>query len=129
MASAAEQIGSQIRSAREDADISLRDLSQLVGISASTIGEYERGVKVPEADKLAKIARAVNHFTYRVDEYTFNIQTERPVEKPDANEQLRLDFLGEYSYATANVRIRPGRISVIFDGVRTRPVRVMPPKI
>src|SRR5208282_3877400 len=68
---AAEQLGSQIRTAR--GQLSLRALSEQVEISASTLSEYERGVKVPEADKLARIADALNHFTFRKDDFTFTV--------------------------------------------------------
>jgi transcriptional regulator with XRE-family HTH domain len=113
----AEQLGSQIKAAR--GQLSLRALSEQVDISASTLGEYERGVKVPEADKLAKIAGALNHFTFRVDDFTFTVsRTVTATERHAQSEQLPLDFSGEYSYAKASVKIRPGRISVVFDGVK-----------
>jgi transcriptional regulator with XRE-family HTH domain len=121
----AEQLGSQIKAARDVAQLSLRELSEEVGVSASTIGEYERGVKVPEADKLARIADALKHFTFRVDDYTFTVRPKDATsERMAANEQLPLDFTGEYSYAKANVKIRPGRISVVFDGVKARQPRL-----
>ncbi|MGP0099871.1 MAG: helix-turn-helix domain-containing protein [Terriglobales bacterium] len=44
------------KSGLPEAELSLRALSDQAEISASTLGEYERGVKVPEADKLARIA-------------------------------------------------------------------------
>jgi transcriptional regulator with XRE-family HTH domain len=113
----AEQLGSQIRAAR--GQLSLRALSDQVDISPSTLGEYERGVKVPEADKLARIADALNHFTFRVDDFTFTVsRADAGTEPRSSNEQLPLDFSGEYSYAKASVKIRPGRISVVFDGVK-----------
>lgn len=121
----AEQLGAQLRSARDDAGLSLRGLSEKVYISASTIGEYERGIKVPEADKLAKIANALNHFTFRIDEYTFTINpSDAARERATHDEQLPLDFSGEYSYAKASVKISPGRISVVFNAAKTMTPRV-----
>jgi len=32
---------------------------------------------------------------------------------------MLLDFSGEYSYAKASVKIKPGRISVVLDGFKT----------
>ena len=123
----AEQFGSQIKRARENARLSLRALSDEVEISASTLGEYERGVKVPEADKLTRIAAALDHFTFQIDDYTFTIspKDETPkVATPDR--QLPLNFSGEYSYSTAQVKIEPGRISVAFEGVKVRLQRAAP---
>jgi transcriptional regulator with XRE-family HTH domain len=120
---AAEQLGTQLRAAR--GQLSLRALSDQVAISASTLGEYERGVKVPEADKLARIAEALNCFTFRIDNFYFTVSRAVVVPEPlAASAQLPLDFSGEYSYAKASVKIRPGRISVVFDGARTSSPRV-----
>ncbi len=105
--------------------MSLRALSDQVKISASTLGEYERGVKVPEADKLARIAEALNCFTFRVDDFYFTVsRVVVDTELDAASAQLPLDFSGEYNYAKASVKIKPGRISVVFDGVRTPSPRV-----
>jgi transcriptional regulator with XRE-family HTH domain len=120
----AEQLGSQIKAARDAAALTLRELAQQVEISASTIGEYERGVKVPEADKLAKIAAALSHFTFRIDDYTFTISTKGLSGKELAvDRQLPLDFTGEYTYTKAHIKIEPGKISVAFDGVTARSPR------
>lgn len=120
----AEQLGAQLKAARDDAQLSLRALSEQVEISASTIGEYERGTKVPEADKLAKIAAALNHFTFRVDDYTFLIRPrDDDPKKLTADEQLDLDFAGEYTFARAHLKIESGRVSVAFDGLKARQLR------
>lgn len=118
----AEQLGAQIRAAR--GPLSLRALSDQVEISASTLGEYERGAKVPEADKLARIADALNHFTFQIDNFTFTVSRTDSGAERTVNEQLPLDFSGEYSYAKASVKIRPGRISVVFDGVKASTPRL-----
>ena len=100
--------------------MSLRVLSDQVDIAASTLSEYERGSKVPEADKLARIAEALNCFTFRIDNFYFTVSrvvVDSELGAPSA--QLPLDFSEEYSYAKAIVKIKPGRISVLFDGVRT----------
>jgi transcriptional regulator with XRE-family HTH domain len=114
----AEQLGFQLKAAR--GQMSLRVLGEQVGISASTLGEYERGVKVPEADKLARIAETLNCFTFRIDDFYFTVS--RVVVDPEPrreSEQIPLDFSGEYAYAKAVVRIKPGRISVALDGFKT----------
>jgi transcriptional regulator with XRE-family HTH domain len=115
---AAQQLGLQLKAAR--GQMSLRALSVHVGISPSTLGEYERGVKVPEADKLARIAETLNCLTFRIDDFYFTVS--RVVLDPEPgrqSEQLPLDFSGEYTYAKAVVKIKPGRISVALDGFKT----------
>ena len=123
---AAEQLGLQLKAAR--GQMSLRALSVQVGISASTLGEYERGAKVPEADKLARIAETLNCFTFRIDDFYFTVS--RVVVDPGPGRQsaqLPLDFSGEYSYAKAVVKIKPGRISVALDGFKTPTAGVQVP--
>jgi transcriptional regulator with XRE-family HTH domain len=100
--------------------MSLRALGEQVDISASTLGEYERGVKVPEADKLARIAEVLNCFTFQIDNFYFTVSRVIVHSEPaGTSTQLPLDFSAEYSYAKASVKIRPGRISMVFDGVKT----------
>jgi transcriptional regulator with XRE-family HTH domain len=113
---AAEQLGSQLKQARDGATMSLRDLSKRVDISPSTLGEYERGTKVPEADKLAKIAAALGKHTFEIDEYRFTITHKEKIMSSQA-QQLNLDFAGEYAFSKATVRVSPGRINILFDGI------------
>ena len=121
----AEQLGNQIKAAREQAGLSFRKLSELAKVPTTTIESYESGISVPSADKLAKIAAALDCFTFRVDEYTFTVsRVGTAPEKSTANEQLPLDFSGEYSYAKASVKIGPGRISIVFDGVKAPAPRI-----
>jgi len=113
-----QQLGLQLKAAR--GQMSLRALSAQVGISASTLSEYERGVKVPEVDKLARIAETLNCLTFRIDNFYFTVSRVVAHSEPcRQSEQLPLDFSGEYGYAKAVVKIKPGRISVAFDGFKT----------
>jgi len=68
----------------------------------------------------------LNCFTFRIDNFYFTVS--RAVlasEPPPSSTQLPLDFPGELSYAKASVKIRTGRISVMFDGVKTSSPRVL----
>ena len=116
------QLGDQIKAARLDAGLGLRELGRLAGIHWNTIKGYEGGKKIP-ADKFLQLADALNHHSFRVDGNEFTVTRADSTTPVSANrEQLKLDFTGEYGYSRASVRIGPGKITVSFDGVRS-PIR------
>lgn len=57
--SAAQDIGSFIRSQREGAQVSLRQLSKLAGVSNPYLSQIERGLRKPSAEVLAQIAKGL----------------------------------------------------------------------
>lgn len=115
---AAQQLGGQIKEARNKAGLSLRGLSTLANIPASTIEGYEAGGKIP-ADNFLRLADALKHHNFKVDGNEFTVRrTDTAVPVPAEGEQLKLDFSGEYDYSKASIKIRPGKITVSFDGVR-----------
>ncbi|RJO76587.1 XRE family transcriptional regulator [Nocardia panacis] len=59
VAGAAHDIGGFIRSQREAAQVSLRQLAQLAGVSNPYLSQIERGLRNPSAEVLAQIARAL----------------------------------------------------------------------
>jgi transcriptional regulator with XRE-family HTH domain len=59
VASAAHDIGSFIRSQREAAQVSLRQLAQLAGVSNPYLSQIERGLRNPSAEALAQIAKGL----------------------------------------------------------------------
>lgn len=89
----------------------------MVGVSPPTIGGYESGESIPTADKLAKIAGALDIHAFEVDGYRFTITRKERVAPFRPGEQLTLDFSGEYAFSKATVRLSPGRINISFDGV------------
>lgn len=52
VSTAAQDIGSFIRSQREAAQVSLRQLSQLAGVSNPYLSQIERGLRKPSAEVL-----------------------------------------------------------------------------
>ena len=54
--SAVEGIGTYIRSQRENAQVSLRQLAKVAGISNPYLSQVERGLRKPSAEILAQIA-------------------------------------------------------------------------
>lgn len=59
VASAAHDIGGFIRAQREAAQVSLRQLALLAGVSNPYLSQIERGLRNPSAEVLAQIAKAL----------------------------------------------------------------------
>ena len=59
VSSAAQDIGSYIKSQREAAQVSLRQLSQLAGVSNPYLSQIERGLRKPSAEVLGQIAKGL----------------------------------------------------------------------
>ena len=55
-------IGENIRQARKKAGLTQRQLAEKSGVATITLKQYERGVREPKLDTIAKIARAMNLF-------------------------------------------------------------------
>lgn len=53
-------IGERLKCARLQAGLSLRDLARMVGVTASAISKYERGLDMPGSAVLLKLSRALN---------------------------------------------------------------------
>ncbi len=56
---AAQDIGSFIKSQREAAQVSLRQLSKLAGVSNPYLSQIERGLRKPSAEVLGQIAKGL----------------------------------------------------------------------
>ncbi|MFE3290746.1 helix-turn-helix domain-containing protein [Rhodococcus sp. NPDC059234] len=59
VSSAAQDIGSFIKAQREAAQVSLRQLSQLAGVSNPYLSQIERGLRKPSAEVLGQIAKGL----------------------------------------------------------------------
>lgn len=59
VSSAAQDIGGYIKSQREAAQVSLRQLSQLAGVSNPYLSQIERGLRKPSAEVLGQIAKGL----------------------------------------------------------------------
>jgi len=117
-----QQLGAKLRRERKSAGISLRGLGGLIKASPETIRQYERG-RLPDADKLARIAVALGISEIELDHLRISIADIRARKSESVGEQLRLDFAGEYARSKAIVKIRPGSVSVIVTGFRVGNVR------
>lgn len=59
VSTAASDIGSFIRSQRESAQVSMRQLAERAGVSNPYLSQIERGLRKPSADVLNQIAKAL----------------------------------------------------------------------
>ena len=59
VSNAAQDIGSFIRSQREAAQVSVRQLAEKAGVSNHYLSQIERGLRKPSADVLSQIAKAL----------------------------------------------------------------------
>jgi len=123
---ASQQLGNQLKAARNKAGLSLRRLATLTRIPATTIAGYEKGNKIP-ADSFLRIADVLQHHAYEVDGNLFRVgRMDSPPGASERVEQLKLDFSAEYNYSVASVRIGPGKITVSFEAVTTQIKALMP---
>lgn len=59
VSNAAQDIGSFIRSQREAAEVSVRQLAERAGVSNPYLSQIERGLRKPSAEVLSQIAKAL----------------------------------------------------------------------
>ena len=59
VSSAAQDIGSFIRTQREAAEVSVRQLAERAGVSNPYLSQIERGLRKPSAEVLGQIAKAL----------------------------------------------------------------------
>ena len=55
----AREMGLKIKNARSNAHVTQAELAHRLGVTAQSISQYERGVKIPKIDTLEKIANAL----------------------------------------------------------------------
>src|SRR6187455_2849642 len=71
-----EELGSAVRRRREQQNLSLRDVADQTGVSASTLSRIENGTGKPDADNIARLASWLDMPIDRV----MNKQTAKKVE-------------------------------------------------
>lgn len=112
-----QQLGSQLRAARDTAGLSLRGLSAITGIPTMTLDGYEKGNKIP-ADKFLRIADALDHRVFDVDGQKFSVNRSDSQSRK-TEEQMFFNFSGEYTNSRATVKIASGKITVAFNAANT----------
>src|ERR1700720_1307824 len=82
VSSAAQDIGSFIRTQREAAQVSVRQLAEKAGVSNPYLSQIERGLRKPSANVLNQIAKAL-----RVSAEVLYVQA--GILEPSANSEVR----------------------------------------
>ena len=114
-----QQLGNTIQEGRKKAGMSLRDLCDLIDVSPETIRQYELGNRVPDADKLGRIAVLLGISELELGDIKISIsQLNKQPSFFQSPEQFRLDFEREYTSSKATLRIRPGSFSITLAGFR-----------
>ncbi len=107
-----EEVGQQIRQAREKAGLRQEDLGREVGRVGKTIRNYEAGSVTLPPDVLGKIAVRLQMSEVRINGFSFWIRPRQETPAPGLSEQLRLDFDREHVFPNATIKISPTRISI-----------------
>lgn len=72
-------ISERLKSLREDADLSQKELAKALGVSPSTIGMYESGKRTPDSDMLTRICDffnvSVDYLLGRIDNKKITIDS------------------------------------------------------
>ena len=77
-----ENLGSKLKTARINNNLSRSQVAELIGVSVSMVGLYESGTRLPSLSALVKLAA---HYKVSID-YLLDINT-------DSNNTLSLDGL------------------------------------
>jgi transcriptional regulator with XRE-family HTH domain len=109
-----QELGAQIRRAREAAALTQQQLADEVGVTRTMMSNYERGENTPDVQKATKLATALGaEFVVGGCRIGLN-QTSS--EAGTAPQQLRFDFDTNYTFP-ARVTIRPGKQELLITTV------------
>ena len=97
-------IGERIKQARKANSLSLRDLAELVGVSATAISKYERDMDIPGSGVLLRLAQSLNvkiDFFFRQAHQSFQLESFRKhaslgIKDQDSIQMCIQDWLERY---------------------------------
>ncbi len=73
------ELGRSVRRRREEMDLSLRDVANETGVSASTLSRIENGTGKPDADNIARLTSWLNVPMERILGTTSDPESDKPV--------------------------------------------------
>ncbi|MDV6269470.1 MULTISPECIES: TetR family transcriptional regulator [Rhodococcus] len=114
-------LGARMRAARIERKVGLRQLAQQIGMSASSLSEFENGKSLPGAERLEALAKALGvELDLRPPEPTGpRFEDWRDFERLDLTPVFRaaLDVFVEVGYHAATVRMIADRCGLSMAGV------------
>ncbi|HEY5576415.1 MAG TPA: helix-turn-helix domain-containing protein [Clostridiaceae bacterium] len=97
-------IGENIRKKRKDAGLTMKQLSEKVGLSVQAIGNYERGDREPSFEILNKISLALNS---TISDF---LDESDVVQKAQERHEVSSNFLPKYGYEISYIHNPHGEI-------------------
>lgn len=112
------ELGREIRTKRDRADLSQGDLAAQAGISRVTLIAYENGdIEKPSINALSGIAKALKtDLIVRGCRLVPNGRVPLPVEGPPPD-QLCLEFGKDYIFTTDAIRISPRKDGLLISAI------------
>jgi transcriptional regulator with XRE-family HTH domain len=114
VSTAASDIGSFIRSQRENAQVSVRQLAERSGVSNPYLSQVERGLRKPSADVLSQIAKALRVSAEVLYVRAGILEPSEPSQVRDAiitdtaiterQKQVLLDIYASFSFQNESIR-------------------------
>ena len=92
------KVYSRLHDLRKEKGVTIADMSKSIGISASAVSNYERGIRCPDADTLIKFAEYFDcsvDYLLGLDSLKNNKEREKLSEITEASEEL-YDELNDY---------------------------------
>lgn len=112
------ELGKEIRSKRDRANLSQEDLAAQVGTSRVTLAAYENGdIDKPSIKTISEIAKALKtDLVVRGCRLVPNGRVPLPVEGPPPD-QLCLEFGKDYIFATDAIKITPRKDGLLISAI------------
>jgi len=120
---AVDDIGSYIRSQRESAQVSMRQLARAAGVSNPYLSQVERGLRKPSAEILQQIAKGLRISAEALyvkagilDERPASVVTDAVLADPTLNERQKRVLLDIYESFRRENGLPGDRTPVVTDG-------------
>ena len=114
-----QELGDQIRNARQQAELSQQELAKSLSVSRGQLSNYENGKCPANVNVVTEIAEALGtEFVVRGYRIARNNGRQTPLVPPA--EQLSLAFDVEHRFPAAAVTIRPSKESILITAIVPR---------
>jgi transcriptional regulator with XRE-family HTH domain len=113
-----QELGNQIRAARQKAELTQGELSKSLSVSRGQLSNYENGKCPPNVNVVTEIAEALDtDFYIRGYRIGRNGISQAP---PMISEQLCFEFGLEHRFPASTVTIKPSKDSILITAIVPR---------